>query len=307
MDKRVWAALLAVSVIWASTFLVIRIGLEYLPPFTFAAIRFVLASILLVLYQVARGKSFRASRADLGRLAILGFLMTALPFGLVFWGQQYISSGLAAVLNSTVPFFVAFLAYLWLGEELSLARLAGIIVGFAGVIFLSGGIKPGNSLWGVLALLASAGSYGAANVYAKKWLGHLDAVLTNTWQTIFGALMLVAGAAAVESGAGLAWSWQAAAAMLFLAIFGSAVAFGMLFWLLQKAEATQVAMVGYIIPVISVLIGTLYGEPLTWPMVAGILLVLLGVMITEGRLGKRRTGGRNGEQRVETGQGHPTV
>ncbi len=279
---------MAVSLIWASTFLAIRIGLAYLPPFTFAAIRFALASILLVLYQLARGRSFRASRSDLGRLGILGFIMTALPFGLVFWGQQYISSSLAAVLNSTVPFFVAFLAYFWLGEKMSLARVAGIAVGFAGVIFLSGGIKAGNSLWGVLALLASAASYGAANVYAKKWLGHLDAGLTNTWQTIFGALMLVAGAAAAESGARLIWSWQAVAALLFLSIFGSAVAFGMLFWLLQKAEATQVAMVGYIIPVISVLIGTLYGEPLTLPMVAGIILVLLGVMITEGRLGKRR-------------------
>ncbi|MCL4516305.1 MAG: EamA family transporter [Firmicutes bacterium] len=301
MDKRVWAALLAVSLIWASTFLVIRIGLEYLPPFTFAAIRFVLASILLILYQVVRGRGFRVSRADLGHLAVLGLLMTALPFGLVFWGQQYISSGLAAVLNSTVPFFVAFLAYFWLGEEMSLARVTGIVVGFTGVIFLSGGIKPGNSLWGVLALLASAGSYGAANVYAKKRLGHLDAVLTNTWQTIFGALMLVVGAAAVESGARLMWSWQAVAALLFLSIFGSAVAFGMLFWLLQKAEATQVAMVGYIIPVISVLIGTLYGEPLAWPMVAGIIVVLVGVMITEGRLGKRRTGGRPEKRRTETG------
>ncbi len=284
MDKQGWMVFGVVSLIWGSTFLAIKVGLADLPPLTFAALRFCVAALCLWGYLAWRGGMVGVNMQNLIHLASLGMLMTALPFGLTFWGQQFVNSGLAAVLTGTVPLFVTIMAGPILGERVGAARLMGVMMGLAGVGLLFLDRMGGASTWlGGLAVVGSSVSYAAGNVYVKRFARHLPADLMNTGQTTFGALVLVIAALWWERGADVRLTLTALGAVVYLALMGSALAFGLYFWLLQRAPASTVSLVGFTIPVVAVVLGTTVGEPLTGLMAAGMTVILAGVLLAEGR------------------------
>lgn len=283
MDRVSWIAFWAISIIWGSTFLAMKIGLAYMPPITFATLRFLIASVLLFGYLRLKRKSISVTWGQFGHLAAIGFFMTALPFGLTFWGQQFVSSGMAAVLTSTVPFFVVFLAHFFLAERATVTKILGVAVGFAGILLLfMDQLGSGATLAGGLAMVGSALGYGVGNVYSKKFGSGMDPDVTNTVQTMVGTVILGAGSVAFERGYAITFHWKGVAALLFLAVLGSAVAFGLFFWLMQRVPATTISLVAFLIPVISVLLGTIVGEPLNWGMVAGMVLIFGGMALSEG-------------------------
>src|SRR6185369_12060149 len=146
--------------IWGSTWLFIKLGLADLPPFTFAGIRFVLASLILALMIFARGVRWPRTRFDWILIAVSGALQFALNYGLVFWGEQHISSGLAAVLQSTFPVFGFLIAHMYLPyERMTTAKLIGVLLGFSGVVVIFSdqlSIAGRMALLGSVALVASA-------------------------------------------------------------------------------------------------------------------------------------------------------
>src|SRR5256712_4466777 len=163
--------------IWGSTWLFIKLGLADLPPLTFAGIRFVLASLILSMLILARGVSWPRSRTDWILIAIVGLLQFSLNYGLVFWGEQYISSGLAAVLQSTFPVFGLVIAHFYLPHErITTVRVAGVLLGIVGVAIIFSdqlSIAGSLALLGSVALVLSAvfGSY--SNVLVKARGTHL--------------------------------------------------------------------------------------------------------------------------------------
>lgn len=281
-----FAALAAITVIWGSTWAAIRLGLEGIPPFAGVSLRFAGAStVLLLLARIRRvplGRSLRERRL----WWVNGLLTFVLTYAVVYWAEQRVPSGLTAVLFATFPLFVALLAQPVLPEErLTPRALAGIAAGFAGlaVIFsedLAALAEPGAGRAALVLLLAPFAA-AVANVAVKRW-GRGVHPLSLTAVPMGLAAVVMAGAhLAFERHRPVVLDAVSVGAVLYLAIFGSAVVFSLFFWLLEHMSATRLALTNYLSPVVAVLLGAaLFGEPVTLRLVLGGLLVVGGVALT---------------------------
>ncbi|HJP94202.1 MAG TPA: EamA family transporter [Pyrinomonadaceae bacterium] len=189
--RLVWLVLCG---IWGSTWLFIKLGLADLPPFTFAGIRFVIACTILVSLIRIRGIQLPKARADWILLAITGILAFGLNYGLLFWGEQYISSGLAALLQATIPAFGLVFAHFHLpGERLSWTRIGGVILGVCGVAVVFSNqlaVAGSEALAGCVALIFSSIFVAYSNVLVKAYGKNLEPAILSAGQMFFGLLLL---------------------------------------------------------------------------------------------------------------------
>lgn len=287
------AAASLLVLIWGTTWAAIRIGLEGIPPFTGVALRFGLAGlVLLALVPILRVR-FSLDRRELTLWAVNGILSFTVSYGIVYWGEQYVPSGLASVLWATFPLWVALLAHVWLpGERLTVRSSVGVLAGFAGVsvIFsedlsrlrLGEGASAGSVSVAAAAavILLSPMSTAVANVAVKRWGKGLHPLsLTAVPMLLTGAVM-GALAAAVEDFSTVQFTTRSVGAWLYLSIAGSAVTFTVYFWLLSQMTATRLSLITYAIPVVAVLVGTIFlDEPITGRVLAGSALVVVGVAV----------------------------
>jgi len=226
-SRVVW---LLLCLIWGSTWLFIKLGLDDLPPFTFAGIRFVIASAILFAIIKARRLSLPRTGADWILLAVTGVLSFSLNYGLLFWGEQYISSGLAALLQATIPAFGLVFAHLYLpGERLTPAKIFGIVMGVAGVgVVFSNQLSVAGprALAGCAALVVGSACAAAANILVKKNGGKLDPAILAGGQMFFGLIPLLAIGIPLEGNPfQFHWTRMAIIALFYLAIVGSVAAF----------------------------------------------------------------------------------
>jgi len=279
-------AWLALCMIWGSTWLFIKLGLRDLPPFTFVGIRFLLASSILALVIYFRKIPLPQNRRDRQFIAWAGFLTVTINFALVFWGSQYVSSGLAALLNATLPFFGMFIAHHYLpAERITPIKLGGVLLGIIGV-----GLIFSNqlSLQGTLALLASIGIVvGAfvaayANVLIKLRDKHIDPTILSAGQMLFGfPPLLLIGIFTEGNPLQLQWTPLALVSLLYLVIMGSCVAFILYFWMLQRIPVTKALLLILVTPLVAVTLGKLInGEELTWRILVGGACIISGVAAT---------------------------
>lgn len=271
--------------IWGSTWLFIKIGLTDLPPFTFAGIRFLLASMILTLMVIVRRAPWPRTRREWGLIAVVGVLQFALNYGLVFWGEQYISSGLAAVLQSTFPVFGLVIAHFYLSQErMTIAKVAGVSLGVFGVavIFSDQLTIAGNiALLGSIALVASAffGSY--SNVLVKAYGTKIDPQVFAAGQMVFGFVPLLAIGIFVE-GNPLRFNWTAKAivCLLYLVVVGSVLAFALYYWLVGKMAVTKTMLIALVTPVVAVILGiVILHERLNWRLLAGGACIISGIAL----------------------------
>ncbi len=288
------AALGLLILIWGSTWSVIRVGLRGMPPLTGVSLRFAIAALLLFALAWHR-------RIPLGKLpgerrlwVVNAVLTFAISYGVVYWAEQWITSGLAAVLFATFPLFVALMAHFWLpGETLGWKGLLGMVVGFAGVgwIFSDDLIALGGSqvFTASLVMLLSPISSAAGNVLVKRWGHDIHPISVTAVPMAFCAALVGGLALLVERGETIAWSRENVLALLYLAIIGSAVTFTIYFWLLQRLPATRLSLMTYAIPIVAVVIGALWlDEPLGPRLASGTVLVLCGVALAAGDAMRRR-------------------
>jgi len=289
-----WTVALLVLV-WGSTWAAIRIGLEGIPPFGGVAARFGLAALVLSIVRRLAGVPAAAPNRVLVRLwfveTIFGF---GIAYGVVYWAEQWVPSGLTSVLFATFPLFVALLARLWLEDDrLSGWRWGGVLLGFSGVAVIFsddvahlGGPKV---LGASLVLLSSPLAAAVAHVQVKRWGGgfhpfQLAIVPMGATGVLMGLL-----AWGVEGVEGWRLDGRSVAALVYLACIGSALTFSLYYWLLARVSATRLSLITYGIPVLAVLIGTLFlGEPFGPRAVAGSVLVLVGVAVATGASGQSR-------------------
>src|SRR5437588_10497205 len=261
--------------IWGSTWLFIKLGLADLPPLTFAGIRFLLASLILSVLILARGVRWPRSRHDWFLIAIVGLLQFTLNYGLVFWGEQYISSGLAAVLQSSFPAFGLVIAHFYLPyERITTKKAAGVLLGVIGVAVIFSdqlAIAGKFALLGSIALVLSAffGSY--SNVLVKAYGTHIDPRMLAAGQMIFGFVPLL-GIGILTEGNPLGFHWTATAVMclLYLVVVASVIAFGLYYWLVRHMDVTNTMLIALVTPVVAVIIGMMIlHEELNWRLLGG--------------------------------------
>jgi drug/metabolite transporter (DMT)-like permease len=279
------AVYLGLCAVWGSTWLVIKIGLRDLPPLTFAGVRMGLACLLLV--PVALAARWKLSRREVSFVAIAGFLQIGLSYALLFIATQWIASGLAAILFASFPIWVALFAHFLLpAEPLTPKAVAAAALGLAGVgvieapaitrLFSSpaGPLAAGGAL-----VLASAVVSAYANVLNKKSLSRVSPLL-NVWgQTLVGSVFLLLAAGILEKGAPVAWTPSALASLAYLAIFGTALTFAGLFWLIPRVPVAVIGTIPLVDTLIAVILGNLVlREKLSPRILAGGAMILAGVV-----------------------------
>jgi drug/metabolite transporter (DMT)-like permease len=287
MSRRTAYALYALLVlIWSSTWVAIKIGLEDSPALLGAGIRFALAGALLLGFAAARRRPLRTDRT----LALtLGLLPFAFCYGLVYWGEQYIPSGLTAVLFGVMPLYTAILAAFLLQDEPLRARLlAGVALALAGLALafvesLELGSEDRAAIGAIAVVLSPLGA-ALGNVAIKRRAGALDAIVLNGWGMLVGGALLLAGSAGTEDWGDAVWGAKALGSILYLAVIGSAVAFVTLTVLLRAMSAQASSFIALMIPFGALIFGAvLYSEPITGRAVAGAALVVAGLLAARGR------------------------
>lgn len=289
------AALLfaVITLIWGSTWLAIKVGLVGVPPFLGAGLRFLLSALIVGAMLVVRRKSLRLTRGDRICVLSLGIPVFWVNYGAVYWAEQHISSGLAAVLFATMPLMTALLSRFWTGtEELSPRKIAGIVIGLAGTVLL---FWPDQRLGlqqvlGMAATLLAAFCASLNLVTMKRYGGQSDRDVLNFLGMGLGSALLLLTSAAVEPWT-VEWTRSNVLAMLYLAIFGSVIAFSAYYALIKLIDATIVSMSTLIIPIIALILGWIVlGETAGPTAAAGIATILVGVAVA--MLPVRRPGSR---------------
>ncbi len=276
----VWLGLCA---IWGSTWLAIKLGLRDLPPLSFAGIRFAAAAVIL--FGIVRVKRARLARtADEWRLlAYTGGLTITLNYALVFWGEQYITSGLAAVLSAMVPLFGLPIAHRYLSNErLTAPKVIGVLLGLCGVaIVCSGQLGVGGPLafWASVGIILAAAMTAHAGVLIKARGTQLEPSVIAGVQMAGGCIPLLIGGAILE-GNPLAFHWTplAWAALAYLTVLGSVVAFLLYYWLIRHTSVSWVMMIPLVTPLVAVVIGMVFAdEAVGWHTAWGGAAIISGV------------------------------
>ena len=301
-----WSTL---CIVWSSTWLVIKIGLRDLPPISYAAIRFVIAVVVLLLLSVGRVRLLPESRSDYILLGFTGVLMFAVNYGLLFWGELYVSSGLAAVLQATIPIFGMVFAHLMLPDEpIRLRKLAGSLLALGGVAIICARLLGFNgtlAFWGGLGIVFGAAGAAFSNVLLKARAIRLAPAMIAAWQMIFGAApLLVTGLIIEGNPLHFRWSSLSIFCLFYLAVIGSALTFLLLYWLLPRMSVAKLQTVSLITPPGAVALGwAVGGEKFSLWSLVGACFVLAGVWMIFGKAEMRRLVIQEDERGVQFPEG----
>jgi drug/metabolite transporter (DMT)-like permease len=283
---RVWFAFAALSGVWGSSYLFIRIGLRQLTPISLVALRLLSAAIGVFLLAVLSRQELRVTRRQFILMVILANVNIVIPFLLITWGETRITSGLAAVFNSITPIFSVLIAGIVLSDErITGARLGGVALGFGGVLLLvsrdlgQGGIYLAGIV-GQGAVALAALSYAIGAVFARRTLRGIPPMAIAAYTVIVAAvettvLAFVAGFPSVTHLDG-----STTFAVLWLGLLGSAVAYGLYYFIMENWGAARTTLVTYMLPAVGLTLGAVFlGEVVDWRILAGSALVVCGVVL----------------------------
>ena len=283
------ARLVLLGGIWGSSFLLIKVALEDLTPLQIVAGRIVIGALLLVALLYARGHRLPRDPRLLRTLFVMALIGNLVPFTLITWGEQYITSSLAAILNSTTPLFTVMIAAAALkGESLSALRLGGVILGFAGVGVIVG-FETDGSIQGMVAMTLASLSYAGGFVYARRHLSGRDLppLALPATQLLISAVLIFPFALvnAVDTPPNV--TFDATATTLALGLLGTGWAYVLYYRLIADIGATSASFVTYLIPIFGIALGAIVlGEKLGVNTIAGAMLVIGGIAVAE--IGNRR-------------------
>lgn len=289
-----YAAWISVCVVWGTTYLAIRIALETIPPALLGGIRFVIAGLVLALFLALRGVALPRPR-DWPALALMGALMLVMGNGFVVWAEQWVPSGVAAVIIATSPFWMATIeAVLPDGERFSRRTLTGMLIGFTGIVLLVwpdlrvGGSWGRQFLLGVVAIQLAEIGWSLGSSYSKRHARHEDPLAASAFQMIFGGLLMLGIGTLLGEWSRLSFTPRTLAAEIYLIVFGSFAGFSAYTYALKYLPVSTVSLYAYVNPVIAVLLGALVlDEPFGARVVAASALVLVGIWVVKRRVAAR--------------------
>ena len=285
-----WKTLLAFAIIyfvWGSTFLAIRVGVREVPPLILAAMRFLIAGVVLYVWMIARGErspSWRQWRSA----SLLGIVIFVLDYGLLFWAERRVPSGIAAVMLATIPVFMALSEIIFLRTQKLTVRLAlALLIGIGGVaVLMSSSLNLGGApidRMGALALIVASLSWSIASSLTRKLPLPPSKVMSSGAQMLAGGVFLALTAAALGEFRDFhPWTVSRGAwfSLLYLIVAGSIIGFTAYVWLIHHESPTKVGTYAYVNPIVAVLVGYfLGGEALGLRTILGTLFVLIGVVV----------------------------
>ena len=270
-------------IIWGSTWLVIKVGYGGLGPFNVAALRFFIAAAVLCALVPVLGVRWPRGTAEWSLVVWVGLVLFAADYGLIYWAEQFLDSGLTAILFATLPLITVGFAHVYVpGDRLTVRKLAGTSMAFAGVVLLFAErvqVDPGH-LGPMLAIVASAVCAAAAGVASKRHGGALHAAALNAPAMLVGAVALAGASLAAGDGFAMPRDGGTWGAVLYLAMAGSVVTFLIYFSLLKTWSVTSLSFISVFTPAVAVLLGVIVlGERLSTLTIAGAALILGGVAI----------------------------
>lgn len=280
-----WAA---VCFFWGTTYLAIRVGLESFPPTLFAGLRFIVAGVVLFLVMSRQ----RNARMPIGRewfdLGVVGLMLLGVGNGAVVWAEQWVPSGMAALLVATSPFWAAALARIeGDGERVGLRGLLGMAVGFGGLAMLVGpqlfGAElNGKYLLGVAIIQVGCFFWQAGSLYAKRRPTGVSPLMASSVQMLWAGLILTLAGTLIGEWGAMRFSGRSAGALLYLVVFGSIVAYSAYMYAIQKLPLPLVSTYSYVNPMVALVLGWLVlSEPLGWREGGAALVILLGVALVK--------------------------
>jgi len=271
-----------VCLFWGTTYLAIRIGVQRVPPALFAGVRFIIAGALFLAYLRWKGYPM-PKKHEWPHMVIVGISLLVLANGLVVWAEQWVPSGLAAVIVATMPFWSAGIeSVLPSGEKLTFRKVLGILIGFAGVMILFAPEIAGSLdrayLKGVIVLIFVPFFWSAGSVYSKHHPVECPPLVAAGTQTLIAGVILTTIGTLLGEWSEFTLNWKGMAAIAYLILFGSIVGYSCFIYALSKLPITTVSMYAYINPVIAVILGWLIlQERLDWSVATATTVVLLGV------------------------------
>ncbi len=290
--KRPLVVWLILCLIWGSTWLFIKLGLEDLPPISFAGIRFVVAATILLLFLAVRRPPLPRARRDWWLILYTGLLSFSINYGSVFWGEQRVSSGLAAILQAIIPVFGLLIAHYYLpAEQITWAKLCGVLLGIAGVALICADQLHGGgraAVAGSLVIVAGAFAVAYSNVRIKLHGGHIDPAVLAAGQMLCGlGPLLLVGFWTEGNPLKFHWTARAVLALCYLAVVGSCLAFLLYYWLVLRMDVTKTMLISLVTPIIAVLLGMFWlHERLTWRIVVGGAGIMCGIALNMRRRAK---------------------
>jgi drug/metabolite transporter (DMT)-like permease len=297
-----WALFGLLSFMWGSSYLFIKIGVdEGLQPLTLIMLRLLFGVLLLVGVVLIARPALPEHRRTYGHLVVMALLSIVIPFWLITYGEgSGVDSSVAAILNSTVPLFTIVIAPLFIHDEhITANRIAGLAVGFVGVIVLTSGDlgatgSVGGISFGVIALLLSAVSYALGAVYARRNARGLSPITTALFQVIFAFTITTVLAFAIENPLSATITPKAAFSVVWLGLLGSGMAYLLFFRLLSRWGPTRTSLVAYLLPVWGIVLGVaVLQEPVDSRVLLGTALIVGGVALVNARFGAGRLFGRS--------------
>jgi drug/metabolite transporter (DMT)-like permease len=283
-----FALLALLSLLWGASYGLIKLAVETITPVTLVAIRVTIAASALWLVVFTRQHAVPKSFSIWCQLTVQAIFGFVIPFTMITWGQQYVESGLAGILNSTTPVFLFLITMLWTRhEQVNLEKFLGVLAGLSGVGMLIGmealnGL--GSHVAGQLSIAGATISYAIAMIYGKRFKGIAPEATAACTLTI-AAIIMLPTCFTLESPFELSPSTTSIWALIFQAIFSTAAAFALYFRLVNTLGSVGTSSVGYARAAISVMIGVLVlGEAFSWEIAAGLFAVLVGVAAINGQL-----------------------
>jgi drug/metabolite transporter (DMT)-like permease len=290
MSLRNFLTLLILSLIWGASFLFIKVAVATIPPFSVAFGRTALAAVLLYLVLRSRGLRMPGWGSVWGTFLLMGLFNGAVPYTLITWAEIHIDSGLAAIVNALMPLFTVLLAHLFTGDErLSWMKIVGIFLGFLGVVALIGpaALKGlGKDVIAQLAVMAAAWCYAIAIIYGRRLQG-ITPLVSATGQLFCAAFLTLPMVLVFDAPWALSPSFISVAALTCLSLLGTALAYLLYYYLLQRIGSTNLSLVTYLLPITGVFWGALLlGERLHWSAFLALGMILAGIAGVNNRLPK---------------------
>jgi len=283
---KAYIALIFICIVWGTTYLAIRLAVLHFPPFLFAAIRQVVSGVIIMAAGLALSRTVDLSKSNLIHQAFVGFLLITVGNGLVTWGEQFVPSGVAALICSLMPMIAVLVNLVISGKErVNIFIIAGLLIGFAGVglIFKDDVSKLGDTSYvlGIGATLMATSSWAIGSVINKKKISLVNPIFNSGLQLIFGGTFLFAGSPLIDSYDNMnLWHPDVIWPLVYLIIFGSVLAYTAYMFALKELPVGIVALYAYVNPLVAVILGYLVlQEPLTWFTAFAFISIVTGIYL----------------------------
>ena len=282
-NTKIVGAYILLCLIWGTTWVGIKASLESLTPFMSAGTRFILASLVIYLIMQLKKITLQTDKLSMKLYFFMGFFSFIIPFGLVYWSQQFVPSGLSAVLFAVYPFFVAIFSYFRIPEEkIGIIKVTGIIIGFTGILVIfsdSFGDDLSDYIFGMIAIVLSGTMQANIAVTLKKSGKHLNSLSMNLVPMLLAGFFMTLFSFLWEDIPSNLIDLNAVLSVSYLAVFGSVVTFTSFYWLLKRVNVIILSLIAFITPIVALIAGWIfYNEQLTTRHFIGSGLVLFGLL-----------------------------